>query len=58
MATREEGADSNLPPGAMVIPDDEADLVDLDQWLELVASDESVQLPRPAAEHLHEAREC
>lgn len=59
MATREEGANSSLQPGVVPIPDgDEAHLVDLDEWLTLVAGDEPVHPPRPAAEYLNEARQA
>lgn len=59
MATRKEGVESNLPPGVIVILDeDQTDLVVLDEWLELLAGDEPVHPPRPAANYLHEARQA
>lgn len=53
------GSTAISPLGSWVIPDeDQADLVVLDEWLELLADDEPVLLPRPAAEYLHEARQA
>ena len=50
------GSTAISPLGSWVIPDeDQADLVVLDEWLELLADDEPVLLPLRAAEYLHEA---
>lgn len=50
---------SPLPGHAVVvvIPDDYDALVPLDEWLAILADDEEVTLPQPAARYLEEARE-
>jgi len=45
------------PAAVVVIPDDYDALVPLDEWLTLLADDEDVTLPQPAARYLEEARE-
>lgn len=45
------------PAAVVVIPDDYGALVPLDEWLTLLADDEDVTLPHPAARYLEEARE-
>lgn len=42
----------------VVIPDDYDSLIPLHDWLALVADDEEVTLPQPAALYLEEARQA
>ncbi len=45
-------------PAVVTIQDDRAALIPFDDWLAVVAGDEPVTLPQPAARFLDEAREA
>jgi len=56
MSSAHPGEPVPEPPEVTFFPEEDSRTLPLAAWLELVAGDESVDLPRPVAEYLAEAR--
>lgn len=56
MSSAHHGEPAPEPSGVTFFPEEDAGTLSVAAWLDLVAGDEPVDLPRPAAEYLAEAR--
>jgi hypothetical protein len=56
MSTAYAGEPGSEPAEVTYFPEDDGDTLSLAAWLDVVAGDEPVDLPRPAADYLADAR--
>jgi hypothetical protein len=56
MSTAYAGEPGSEPAELTFFPDEHGDTLSLAAWLDVVADDEPVDLPRPAADYLADAR--